>query len=1055
MAKRTRAIIIGDPIGNQSQNFLPNTLRTARFRNSLSLLTYGFLWLIVKSLSSIYFLTVGLFQLLTPFSPTGKFSTIGPYLSNKAIELYLLFTDDQKRKNSDMLINKRTIRVITKEGLITKSRQDLNVGDIILLEAEWRQEEVPADVLLLSSPTGDVFVNMSTLTGEKDPVQRRVPERLELDLSTYSNSDYPLVYGCLYCNEPAAELDNFSGELCIGTDRYICTADNIVLAGSVVLQGTDIFGVVFATQQETKLHIKSHSSASASSLKLGFLDREINFITAWTLFFLICFILCGTVGYQYFHYRTMDYDNQSEVYPEQTSSSLHLYQIMLLYFLLFNSLIAQTLHFSLECVRRMQSWLVNFNNFSSAIHYLLGYNKGKNFESKVEVHNLAALENLALCQCIVFDKTGTLTANQLIPKYFSTFDGQNNHTYSIPSEKSISNHNIHKFSPRSLQIDSEIKKSQNIIDISNNNNSNSNNIIVNGTDDSSENDLINGDFNDLGKHPNVKKDLHRLLLTICLNNSVSRISEKKRTISSKGKIASIESPKYFGTSADEVALLESVYKLNQYYLIARDSKSSSSYIQKILLHTNVKEDGEWELIHLFKYSSAKGKMTVIVRNTITQSVYLITKGSPEKLYPYLKFQNHRKAAEESVNYMAKQGLRVLLYAMKTIEWTHELTQHLSDLKNDGDDLLLDSFCDDLESSGLSYVGITGTEDKLHPNLSKSIHLLQDAEIKTIVCTGDIKLTARNIGQTAGILPTNDSLVFEISVSSSLENQLESIYHLIKQASGIESSSNISLDQRENQYINNDNNNNNNNNEQDRNQEVIELLRGKHGKIGLVIGNNEIPEILENETSRGYLIKIIRSEMTKGVVIYRAGPAMKAMVTRFLKDNHLITCCVGDGANDIEMICEADIGIGIMTGENQHAAASSDIAIDCVTSLPDYILYHGAQFWERNVRLTHFISSMKLTVVFSLLFYDISNYFVAESLFTGRMLLSFNCLYGWSVIVYCLCYMQYSRDHVMKNPSLFKDRPKLDDASFLKFGIWWMKSFFDAVFALLCGMFFFN
>jgi soluble P-type ATPase len=57
------------------------------------------------------------------------------------------------------------------------------------------------------------------------------------------------------------------------------------------------------------------------------------------------------------------------------------------------------------------------------------------------------------------------------------------------------------------------------------------------------------------------------------------------------------------------------------------------------------------------------------------------------------------------------------------------------------------------------------------------------------------------------------------------------------------------------------------------------------------------------------------------------------IVAFLKSHRIFLCCVGDGANDIDMIKVANVGVGIRAGENQHAASSSDVAIDNVTGMP--------------------------------------------------------------------------------------------------------------------------
>jgi magnesium-transporting ATPase (P-type) len=85
------------------------------------------------------------------------------------------------------------------------------VGDLIHLEecsgvAGEDRVEVPADLLLVYSDTRSVFLDMSSLTGEKDSVQRKVPLGLEIE-----RPDSDPLYGVLYATEPKPDLEHFKG----------------------------------------------------------------------------------------------------------------------------------------------------------------------------------------------------------------------------------------------------------------------------------------------------------------------------------------------------------------------------------------------------------------------------------------------------------------------------------------------------------------------------------------------------------------------------------------------------------------------------------------------------------------------------------------------------------------------------------------------------------------------------------------------------------------------------------------------------------------------------
>jgi P-type E1-E2 ATPase len=56
-----------------------------------------------------------------------------------------------------------------------------------------------------------------------------------------------------------------------------------------------------------------------------------------------------------------------------------------------------------------------------------------------------------------------------------------------------------------------------------------------------------------------------------------------------------------------------------------------------------------------------------------------------------------------------------------------------------------------------------------------------------------------------------------------------------------------------------------------------------------------------------------------------------------------TLAVGDGANDVNMIQTANIGVGIMGKEGNQAAQFSDYAIPNFQGINRLVFYHGLPF----------------------------------------------------------------------------------------------------------------
>jgi phospholipid-transporting ATPase len=60
-----------------------------------------------------------------------------------------------------------------------------------------------------------------------------------------------------------------------------------------------------------------------------------------------------------------------------------------------------------------------------------------------------------------------------------------------------------------------------------------------------------------------------------------------------------------------------------------------------------------------------------------------------------------------------------------------------------------------------------------------------------------------------------------------------------------------------------------------------------------------------------------------------------------------TLAIGDGANDVNMIRAAHVGIGIRGVEGQQAARASDYAVSEFRQLRRLLFYHGRESYRRN------------------------------------------------------------------------------------------------------------
>ena len=78
-----------------------------------------------------------------------------------------------------------------------------------------------------------------------------------------------------------------------------------------------------------------------------------------------------------------------------------------------------------------------------------------------------------------------------------------------------------------------------------------------------------------------------------------------------------------------------------------------------------------------------------------------------------------------------------------------------------------------------------------------------------------------------------------------------------------------------------------------------------------------------------------------VVCCRVSPAQKALTVKLVKEGrNAMTLSIGDGANDVAMIQEANIGCGLLGLEGSQAAMSADYAFGQFRFLSKLLLVHG-------------------------------------------------------------------------------------------------------------------
>ncbi|KAL1870202.1 drs2 neo1 protein [Diaporthe australafricana] len=282
---------------------------------------------------------------------------------------------------------------------------------------------------------------------------------------------------------------------------------------------------------------------------------------------------------------------------------------------------------------------------------------------------------------------------------------------------------------------------------------------------------------------------------------------------------------------------------------------------------------------------------------------------------------------ELLDDFAAEGLRTLLYAHKYI--TEADYKAWKEVFHAAETSLLDrqtriEEAGDLIEQNLDLVGASAIEDKLQEGVPDTIDKLRRANIKIWMLTGDKRETAINIAHSARIcLPESEVYILD-ATQGDLEAQMVGIMEDLGLSDGIPTTTT-----------------------HDHTVVVID---------GHTLGCIETPTDSSNTRLRDLLFAMI--PRIDSVICCRASPAQKAFIVRATRKtisskrpvtSPTLTLAIGDGANDLAMISEAHVGIGVSGHEGLQAARVADYSIAQFRFLQRLLLVHGRWNYVRTAK----------------------------------------------------------------------------------------------------------
>ncbi|KAH7116846.1 hypothetical protein B0J11DRAFT_102465 [Dendryphion nanum] len=815
--------------------------------------------------------------------------------------------------------------------------KNVQVGDFVRL---YNDEEVPADIIVLSTSTDDgaCYVETKNLDGETNLKVRnalhctrgvkhaRHCERSEFVIESEGAHSNLYSYSAVVRWK---QYDAKDSEVPAYDMAEPISINNLLLRGSQ-LRNTDwALGVVAFTGEDTKIMINSGITPS----KRARISKDLNWNVIYN--FVILFMMCLVSGVVLGVFWAKEDTSHSFFEYGSFANSPALDGVIAFWagVILFQNLVPISLYITLEIIRTAQAFFI----YSDVLMY---YEK-IDYPCTPKSWNIS--DDVGQIEYIFSDKTGTLTQNVMEFKkctvngvpygeaYTEAQAGmQRRQGIDVEAEGARAREQIARDRARMLEKIRKMHDNPYLRD-----------------DDLTfvAPDYIADLAGESGHEQKIANESFMVALALC--HSV--ITE--RTPGDPPKI------EFKAQSPDEAALVATARDVG-FTLVGRQDDR--------LIVNILGEERQYTVLNILEFNSTRKRMSAIIRMP-NGKIMLFCKGADSMIYSRLipgEQRELRASTGEHLEMFAREGLRTLCIAQREIseeeyqEWNKDYDIAANSVADREDKL--EEVSDRIENH-LWLIGGTAIEDRLQDGVPDAISLLAKAGIKLWVLTGDKVETAINIGFSCNLLDNDMDLIIlnvgdeSLETASAVLDEKLAIFGM--------TGSQEELDAAQNDH---------------------EPPAPTHA---IVIDGDSLKLCIDEENKRKFLLLC---KQCRAVLCCRVSPSQKAAVVNMVKTGlDCLTLAIGDGANDVAMIQEAHVGVGIAGVEGRAAVMSSDYAIGQFRFLTRLILVHGRWSYRRLAETIANFFYKNIVWTFALFWYQIYTNFDSQYIFDYSYIVWFN------------------------------------------------------------------
>ncbi|KAK5954495.1 phospholipid transporting ATPase [Knufia fluminis] len=860
--------------------------------------------------------------------------------------------------------------------------KNVQVGDFVRI---YNDEQIPADVVVLSTsdPDGACYVETKNLDGEtnlkvRNALQasrtvRHARDCEKADFTIESEGPQPNLYAYNAVMK-WHEKDIKSPEGPTHERAEPIGINNLLLRGCNLRNTEWALGVVVFTGEQTKIMLNQGITPS----KRARMAKDLNRNVIWN--FIILFFMClvsglvqGIIWSTQGGYTAQYFEFGSLGGSPPVSGIVTFWSALVL----FQNLVPISLYISLEIIRSAQAFFIYSDTFM--------YYEKLDYPCTPKSWNIS--DDLGQIEYIFSDKTGTLTQNVMEFKK-CTINGRPYGEAYTEAEAGMRRREGIDVEKEAAEMGAQIAESrvemlQELRKMHHNDYLKDENLTFVSRDYVHD---LNGRSGE-----EQRRACEHFMIALALCHTVI-------TETTPGDPPEIE---FKAQSPDEAALVATARDCG-FTVLGRNNDDLLVNVQG--------EDRTYQVLNTLEFNSTRKRMSAIIRMPDGR-IKLFCKGADSMIYSRLakgEQQELRKATAENLEVFAREGLRTLCVAERDLseeyyqEWVRDHDFAAQAVQNRED--RLEEVADRIERE-LMLIGGTAIEDRLQDGVPDTIALLGRAGIKLWVLTGDKVETAINIGFSCNLL----------------SNDMELILFDLPEAT-VDDAGRL-LDQHLKTF-----------NLTGSDEELAEARKNHEPPAAthaLIIDGESLKLVLSDELRQRFLLLC---KQCRSVLCCRVSPAQKAAVVALVKNGlDIMALSIGDGANDVAMIQEADVGVGIAGEEGRQAVMSSDYAIGQFRFLQRLVLVHGRWSYKRLAEMTGNFFYKNIVWTFALFWYQIYNNFDITYLFDYTYILLVNLAFTSLPVILMGIFDQDVSDKVsLAVPQLYRKGMERKEWSELKF-----------------------